>query len=55
MYLGNNAAFVQFFLLKNCAECGLDPVPGLEPEPKILLSRNRNRNKSSRFHNTAGG
>jgi hypothetical protein len=41
--------FVQFFLCfwKTVAKYCLDPVP----EPKLFQSRNRNCNKSLRFHN----
>jgi hypothetical protein len=37
--------------MKNCAKYCLDP----EPEPKLFQSRNWNRDKALRFHNTDSG
>jgi hypothetical protein len=60
--LGNNAAsnvekgkiLYKFFDAENCAKYFLDPESELDPEPKpkLFQSRDRNRIKSLRFHNT---
>jgi len=42
--------FYNFF--KTCAKYGQDPVQDLDQEQNLFKSRNRNRNKALRFHNT---
>jgi hypothetical protein len=44
--------YFEIFLI--CANYGLDPVPDLNPEPKLFQSRNLKRNKSLRFYTTPG-
>ncbi len=48
------AGFCKSIFLKNSALCSLDPEsePYPEPEQRHFQCRNRNRDKSLRFHNT---